>query len=100
MFVIGNFIKGIANVLNFILTLYIFLIIIRAIISWININPHNRLVELLHKFTEPVLAPIRRKVGTRFPIDISPIIVIIIIMFLQSFLVDSLHDAAARLVAR
>lgn len=98
MFVLGHFIKGIANVLNFVLTLYVVLIIFRAIVSWINPNPNHPLVELLYKLTEPVLAPIRRKLNLRIPVDISPIIVIIVIIFLQSFLVGSLKDLAVRLI--
>jgi YggT family protein len=97
LFVVGNFIRGIAGVLNFILTLYIFLIIMRAIVSWINLSPYHPLIELLHKLTEPVLGPLRRKIGLRLPIDISPIIVIIIIIFIQGFVVGSLNDLAVRL---
>ncbi len=97
MFFLGNFINGIASVLSFILTLFVFLIIFRAVSSWINLSPYHPLVELLHKLTEPVLSPIRRKLSLRIPVDISPIIVIIIIVFLQSFLVGSLRDISLRL---
>ena len=97
MFVMGNFIRGVAGILNFILTLYILLIIMRAIVSWINFNPYHSLIDLLHKLTEPLLEPIRRKIGPRLPIDISPIIVIIVIIFIQSFVVGSLNDLSVRL---
>ncbi len=97
MFVLGNFIGAISSVLNFVLTLYIFLIICRAIVSWINLNPYHSLVEVLHKITEPVLAPVRRRINLRLPIDISPIVVIVIIIFLQGFVVSSLRDLSERL---
>jgi YggT family protein len=94
---LGNFINGIASVLNLILTLFVFMIIFRVLFSWINLSPYHPLVELLYKLTEPVLSTVRRKLSLRIPVDISPIIVIIIIVFLQSFLVGSLRDISVRL---
>jgi len=66
-------------------------IIIAALISWVNPDPYNPIVRFLHAVTEPVFRPIRRLVGYRLgPIDISPIIVILAIIFIQSFLVRTL----------
>jgi YggT family protein len=67
------------------------LIIGRALISWVNPDPYNPIVTFLYRATEPVLAPIRRWIPLRgMGIDISPIIVILVIYFLQMFLVKTM----------
>ena len=67
--------------------------------SWVSPDPYNPIVQFLEKYTEPILAPIRRILppGLKFGIDISPIIAFLAIMFLKSFLVNTLLDLAARL---
>lgn len=98
MFVIGEFIVGIANVLGVILGAYKWVIIIAAVVSWVSPDPYNPVVRFLYAVTEPVLRPIRRLIGHRLgPIDISPLIVIIVIIFLQSFLVRSLVKLGVRM---
>jgi YggT family protein len=95
MYVIGNLISSIATLLNYVLTLYLYVIVARALISWVNPDPYNPIVQFLFKVTEPVLAPFRNLLGTyRFGIDLSPLIVILIIYFLQNFLVRTLHQFA------
>ncbi|MBI5102459.1 MAG: YggT family protein [Nitrospirae bacterium] len=97
MFVLGDFIVGLAKVLDVLLETYKWIIIVSALISWVNPDPYNPIVRFLYSVTEPVLRPIRRAIGYRLgPIDISPIIVIIAIIFLQSFLVRSLIKAGLR----
>jgi YggT family protein len=67
------------------------IIIGRALISWVNPDPYNPIVTFLYRATEPVLAPIRRWIPLRgMGIDISPIIVILVIYFLQMFLVKTM----------
>lgn len=99
MFVLSNFLIGIAKVLDIVLTFYYWLIIIRALISWVNPDPYNPIVQLLLKVTEPVLSPIRRflPLDFRFGIDLSPLAAILAIILLQSFLVRTLIDLASRL---
>ena len=89
MFVIGNFIIAIANVLSMILSLVYWMILIRALISWVNPDPYNTIVQFLYRTTEPILEPIRR-VLPQTGIDVSPIIAFLGIVFLQSFVVSSL----------
>jgi YggT family protein len=72
-------------------------IIARALISWVNPDPWNPIVQFLDRATEPVLGPIRRKLGWRMGIDVSPIIAILIIMFLQLAVVQSLKEMAVRM---
>lgn len=94
MFVFGNVLQGVATVLDTVLWLYMWVIIARALISWVNPDPWNPIVQFLERVTEPVLAPIRRVVGWRMGIDLSPIIAILIISFLQIALVKTLNDLA------
>lgn len=97
MFVAGNMLEGLAHVLDWVLTLYMYVIIARALISWVNPDPFNPIVQFLERATEPVLAPIRRWLGWRMGIDLSPIIAILIIIFLQYAIVRSLFDLSSRM---
>src|SRR5512143_1239170 len=91
MFVFGDFLFAVARILDIILEVYKWIVIIAALISWVNPDPYNPIVRFLHAVTEPVFKPIRRIIGYRLgPIDISPVIVIIVIIFLQSFLVRTI----------
>jgi YggT family protein len=95
MFVLSNFIIGLAKVIDIALTLYMWIIIFRALISWVNPDPYNQIVIFLYRVTEPVLGPIRRRLPMRnIGIDISPIIVILVIIFLQYFLVETMIQMA------
>jgi len=98
MFVIGNLIISVAQILDLLLEIYMWAIIISAIISWVNPDPYNPIVRFLYRVTEPVLRPIRRIVGNRLgPLDISPMIVILAIIFIQKFLITSLIDIGYKL---
>jgi YggT family protein len=95
MFVLSNFIIGLAKVIDIALTLYMWIIIFRALISWVNPDPHNQIVIFLYRITEPVLGPIRRRLPMgNIGIDISPIIVILVIIFLKYFLVETMIQLA------
>ncbi len=98
MFVFGNFLAGLARVLDLALTLYMWLVIIRAVLSWVNPDPYNPIVRFLNRSTDPVLNWVRRRIPIAFGgIDLSPMLVILAIVFLQSFLVRSLLQLAYRL---
>ena len=87
----GDFFLAVGKVIDIILEIYKWMIIIAALISWVNPDPYNPIVRFLYSITEPVLRPIRRIIGFRLgPIDISPIVAILGIIFLQSFLVRTL----------
>jgi len=91
MFVFGDLLITVARIVDLLLEAYKWVVIIAALISWVNPDPYNPIVRFLHAVTEPVFRPIRRLVGYRLgPIDISPIIVILAIIFLQSFLVRTI----------
>ena len=97
MFIAGNVLQGLATVADYVLWLYMWMIIVRALISWVNPDPWNPIVRFLERATEPVLYPIRRRLGWKLGVDISPVIAILIIIFLQVALVNSLKDMASRM---
>jgi YggT family protein len=91
MFVFGNVILGFARVLGVVLNIYMWVIIIRALLSWVNPDPYNPIVQFLTRITEPVLRPLRKLVPAyRLGIDLSPLIAILIIYFLEIAVVDTL----------
>jgi YggT family protein len=97
MFVLNNFIIALAKIIDVALQLYMWVIIFRAVISWVNPDPYNQIVIFLYRVTEPVLRPIRRILPMRnIGIDLSPVIVILIIMFLKYFVVETMIQLAAR----
>jgi len=99
MFILSNLLVAVANIFNILLTIVYWLILIRALISWVNPDPYNPIVQFLYKITEPILYPIRKMLPPTlgFGIDISPIIAFLAIMFLRSFLVNTILDLAIRL---
>jgi len=97
MFVMGNLLEAMAVVLDYILWAYMWIIIARALISWVNPDPWNPIVRFLERATEPVLYPIRRRLGFGTGLDLSPLIAILVIIFLQVALVQSLKEIAFRM---
>ena len=98
MFIVSNFLIAIAKIIDIGLSLYMWLIIIRAIISWVNPDPYNTLVRFLHSATEPILYPIRKRLPLFFGgFDFSPVVVIMAIFFIQTFFVQSLLQIAVRM---
>jgi YggT family protein len=74
---------GVVVLLQQIMNLYIWVVIAAAVISWVNPNPYNPIVRLLHRLTEPVMAPIRQLLPPwrTFGLDFSPMIVILLIQW-------------------
>ncbi|MEK6577497.1 MAG: YggT family protein [Nitrospirota bacterium] len=97
MFIFGNFLNAFAKVLDMALNFFMWVIIIRALITWVNPDPYNPIVQFLTRVTEPILSPIRRLLPTyRIGVDLSPFIAILIIYFMRDFLVRSLMEIAIR----
>jgi YggT family protein len=98
MYILGNLVIAVAQILHIVLNLYMWVIIARALLSWVNPDPYNPIVRFLYNITEPVLYAIRRRVPMFFGgIDFSPMIVILAIYFLDSFLVPSLAQTGLRM---
>lgn len=94
MFVFTNLVLAIARLVELVLWAYLWMIIARAVLSWVNPDPYNPIVRFLYRVTEPVLRPIRERLPITMGLDLSPMIVVLAIYFLQSFLVSSLRDLA------
>ncbi len=94
--IFGNFLQAVAAVLDTVLSLYFWIVIISALLSWVNPDPYNPIVRILRNLTEPVFYRIRRWIPFVFigGIDLSPIVVLLAIQFLQIFAVNSLRQMA------
>ena len=98
MIVFSNLLAAIAEVLKWVLNIFMWIIIARAILSWVSPDPYNPIVRFIHNVTEPVLYQIRKRLPVNFSgIDFSPIIVLLVVIFLQRFVVRSLYDLALTL---
>jgi YggT family protein len=99
MFVLSNFISALASIISIILTALQWLIIIWVLLSWVNPDPNNPIVQMINKLTEPLLYPIRKILpfSLKFGLDISPFIALLIIFFLHLFLVRTLNDLAVHM---
>ena len=95
MLVFRNLLLAVATVLEYVLVFFMFITIARAVLSWVSPDPYNPIVRFIHNVTEPVLYQIRKRLPMMYGgIDFSPIVVILIIIFLRIFLVDSLEGLA------
>ena len=97
MFVFTNFLDAVASILDMALSFFMWLIIIRALISWVSPDPYNPIVRFLVSATDPVLRPVQRMLPPMSGLDLSPLVVIFLIYFLQMFVVRTLHDIALRM---
>ncbi len=98
MFILSNLIIAISEIIKLVLTIYNILLIVRVFASWVSANPYNPIVRIVYVLTEPVLKPVRRIIppiplGGAF-IDLSPLVLFLIIHFLNNFLVGTLRDLA------
>ena len=98
MVVLSTLLVAIANILNMVINLYIWIVIIAALISWVRPDPYNPIVQILYRLTEPAYAFIRRYIPTNFGgLDIAPLILILGLEFIQLFVVQLLFKIAAGL---
>ena len=94
MFIIQNFFAALASIVHLFLILYMYVIIARAVMSWFNPNPYNSVVRFIYQITDPVLEQVRRFLPPIAGLDLSPVVVIFIILFLDRFLVSTLRQLA------
>lgn len=98
MFAVRHLMEALVEILNLGLTIYMWIIVARAVLSWVNPDPYNPIVRFLYNATEPVLGWVRRRVPIVMGgLDLSPILVLLVIVFLQKFLVASLMDLTYRI---
>jgi len=96
MFAVSNLLIAFAKVTDIVLTVMYWTILVRALISWVSPDPFNPIVQFLQNVTEPILSPIRRRLPM-MSMDLSPIIAFLLIVFLRSFLVQTLFDLGVRM---
>ena len=98
MFLIGYFVRAVASLLDVVIIAYIWIIIGRALLSWVSPDPYNPIVKFLYRVTEPVLRPVRERLGAfQVGLDFSPMIVILVLYFLKEFLVPVLFRIATEI---
>jgi YggT family protein len=91
---LANPIVWLLNVIHLAISAYIWIVIVRALISWVSPDPFNPIVRFLYRATEPVLRPIRRSLPTyQIGLDLSPVIVIVGLEIVDRFLLPSLAAA-------
>jgi len=97
MFILGNLLISFAKITDLLLTMYMYIIIASALLSWVNPDPYNPIVRFLHRATDPVLDKIRSKMPYMGGIDLSPLAVILAITFIRGFVVQSVKELGYRL---
>ena len=98
MSALGFLLDRVAMLLHLALQVYIWILVARAIISWVSPDPFNPIVRFLHRVTEPVLRPVRNLLPLQgLGLDLSPLIVLLAIYVLDMVLVESLREIAASL---
>lgn len=98
MFLVGNLFSALAQVVDTVIMVFWWLVLIRAVTSWVNPDPNNTVVVFLWRVTEPLLAPFRRVLPAwNIGVDLSPLLAILFLMFLRIFLVQSLYGIAVRI---
>lgn len=84
---------ALARLIELALNIYIFIVVARALISWVNPDPYNPIVRFLHNATDPALYRLRRLLPFQTgSIDFSPMILIFLLYVLQNFLVNMLYS--------
>jgi YggT family protein len=95
LFIAGDFLSAVASILDWLLSAYMWIVIARAVLSWVRPDPHNPIVRFINGLVDPVSYRISRIIPTRIGmVDIAPFILLVAILFVQRFLVSVLRDAA------
>lgn len=93
--ILSTFIQAFAQILSMVINIYIWVIIIAALISWVRPDPYNPIVQILARLTEPLYAKIRRIIPTQIGgVDLTPILVILALKFIDLFVVTLLFEFA------
>jgi len=98
MYILGYFLQALAAVIDVVLTMVMIVVIARAILSWVSPDPYNPIVRIINQISEPILFPIRRRVPYIGGIDLSPLIALLLVMFLNNFLVPTLQRIAMQMI--
>ncbi len=99
MFMLGYLLQALAGVVHVLLMAVIFVVIARAVLSWVSPDPYNPIVRVIIQLSEPLLYPIRSRLPVLGGIDFSPMLLILVIVFLDDFLVPSLQRIALNMLS-
>ncbi len=97
MFVFGELLSSLAMLMGMIFKMVYFVLIVRMMLSWVNPDPYNQIVRLIYRITEPILAPFRRIIPPMGMIDISPIVVFLLLSFIERLVVGILLQLSSRI---
>lgn len=99
MFILGNLLMTVAKLLEVVINLYTFLIVVAALISWVNPDPYNPIVRTLRALTEPVYCRVRRWLPFVYAggLDLSPLVVLLALQLFNGVVVMSLFQFGQRL---
>jgi len=100
MFVVANLVNALAWLLDVGLNVLLVIVLVNAVLSWIRPDPRNPIVAFLDRVSDAVCDPVRRLLPTTFGgLDVAPLLVMLAIVFVQKFVVASLHGLAFRMGA-
>ena len=97
MFVFGELLNSLAMLMGMIFKLIYFVLVVRMMLSWVNPDPYNQMVRIIYRITEPILATFRRIIPPMGMIDISPIVVFLLLSFIEKFVVGVLLQLSHRI---
>ena len=97
MFIFAELFKSLALLVSLIFNILYFLLVVRIILSWVNPDPYNEIVQIIYRVTDPILMPFRRLPLQLGGIDFSPIVAFLVLSILKSFIVNILYQIAYRL---
>jgi YggT family protein len=90
--------NALAWVLDNLINLYILILVINALLSWVRPDPFNPIVRVLGTLSDFICDPIRRLIPMHsLGVDLSPIVAVLLLYFTKLFVVQSLHDLASRM---
>ncbi|OIO67852.1 MAG: hypothetical protein CO186_10630 [Zetaproteobacteria bacterium CG_4_9_14_3_um_filter_49_83] len=94
MFIVGYFLQACAVVLHMALMAVLILVIARAVLSWVSPDPYNPIVRTIYQLSEPMLYAVRRRLPAFQGIDLSPMVILLLVYFLDVFLVQTIERVA------
>ncbi len=92
MIALGNLMIATAGVLHSVFFVFYILLLAHVVLSWVSPDPSNPIVSFIYQTTEPILRKVRNKMPAFGMLDLSPIVVFLLLYFLDAFLVNSLND--------
>ncbi|MDX8409254.1 MAG: YggT family protein [Mariprofundales bacterium] len=98
MYILGYLLQAVAGVLGLLCTAATFIVIARAVLSWVSPDPYNPIVRIINQLSEPMIQPIRQRLPYFSGIDFSPLVVLLVIYIINSFVVQTLQRMAQSLI--